>query len=181
MISILQVKKPEPEKIRMWPQSHTAYRRWDQICLILDMFFLTMLIYCSISMFHKPPSVLGRYIPEAKCYCPLSHTTEKEGATHSSILAWRIPWTEEPGRLQSMGSQESDMTDWLNHHQAILFSVSNVLIWHLSGISLFFQAGSLPERRGADQSKGTKWIYLAVICSDFPRVNHSTWNSGFEP
>ena len=29
---------------------------------------------------------------------------EKEIATHSSILAWRIPWTEEPGRLQSMGS-----------------------------------------------------------------------------
>ena len=30
---------------------------------------------------------------------------EKEIATHSSILAWRIPWTEEPGRLQSTGSQ----------------------------------------------------------------------------
>ena len=30
---------------------------------------------------------------------------EKEMATHSSILAWRIPWTEEPGGLQSMGSQ----------------------------------------------------------------------------
>ena len=30
---------------------------------------------------------------------------EKRRATHSSILAWRIPWTEEPGRLQSMGSQ----------------------------------------------------------------------------
>ena len=30
---------------------------------------------------------------------------EKEMATLSSILAWRIPWTEEPGRLQSMGSQ----------------------------------------------------------------------------
>ena len=30
---------------------------------------------------------------------------EKEMATHSSILAWRIPWTEEPGRLQSTGSQ----------------------------------------------------------------------------
>ena len=29
---------------------------------------------------------------------------EKEMATHSSLLAWRIPWTEEPGRLQSMGS-----------------------------------------------------------------------------
>ena len=30
---------------------------------------------------------------------------EKEMATHSSILAWKITWTEEPGRLQSMGSQ----------------------------------------------------------------------------
>ena len=30
---------------------------------------------------------------------------EKEMATHSSILAWKIPWTEEPGRLHSMGSQ----------------------------------------------------------------------------
>ena len=32
---------------------------------------------------------------------------EKEMATHSSILAWRIPWTEEHGGLQSMGSQKS--------------------------------------------------------------------------
>ena len=30
---------------------------------------------------------------------------EKEMATHTSILAWKIPWTEDPGRLQSMGSQ----------------------------------------------------------------------------
>ena len=35
---------------------------------------------------------------------------EKEMVTHSSILAWRIPWTEEPGRLQSMGSQELNTT-----------------------------------------------------------------------
>ena len=34
----------------------------------------------------------------------------KEMATHSSIFAWEIPWSEEPGRLQSTGSQESDMT-----------------------------------------------------------------------
>ena len=32
-------------------------------------------------------------------------TLEKGMATHSSILAWRIPWTQEPGRLQPMGSQ----------------------------------------------------------------------------
>ena len=39
---------------------------------------------------------------------------EKERATHSSILAWRIPWTEEPGRLQFMWFQESDTTGWLS-------------------------------------------------------------------
>ena len=32
---------------------------------------------------------------------------EKKMATHTNILAWRIPWTEEPGRLQSMGSQRA--------------------------------------------------------------------------
>ena len=35
---------------------------------------------------------------------------EKELASHSSLLAWRIPWTEEPGGLQSMESQDSDTT-----------------------------------------------------------------------
>ena len=35
---------------------------------------------------------------------------EKEMAAHSSILAWRIPWTEEPAGLQSVGSQELDTT-----------------------------------------------------------------------
>ena len=45
---------------------------------------------------------------------------EKEMATHSSTLAWRIPWTEEPGRLQSMQLQELDTTWWLNHHGFII-------------------------------------------------------------
>ena len=39
---------------------------------------------------------------------------EKGTATHSSILAWRTPWTEEPGRLQFTGLQELDMTWLLN-------------------------------------------------------------------
>ena len=45
---------------------------------------------------------------------------EKETATHSSIFAWRIPWTEEPGRLQSMGSQESDTTKRLSTAHTVL-------------------------------------------------------------
>ena len=43
-------------------------------------------------------------------YMDQEDTLEETEATHSSILAWRILWTEKPGRLQSMGSQESDMT-----------------------------------------------------------------------
>ena len=43
---------------------------------------------------------------------------EEEMATHSSIFAWRIPWTEEPGRLQCMGSQRvgHDCSDWARTH-----------------------------------------------------------------
>ena len=41
---------------------------------------------------------------------------EKEMATHSSILDWRMPWTEKPGRLQSIASQESDTTEELSIH-----------------------------------------------------------------
>ena len=40
---------------------------------------------------------------------------EKEMATHSSVLAWRIPWTEEIGGLQSMGHKELDTIEQLNH------------------------------------------------------------------
>ena len=39
---------------------------------------------------------------------------ETEMATHSSILAWKIPWTVEPGRLQSVWSKELDMTERLH-------------------------------------------------------------------
>ena len=54
---------------------------------------------------------------------------EKEMATHSSVLAWRILWTEEPGRLQSMGSEESDMTQRLNHGD--IFDRPNGGLWCL--------------------------------------------------
>ena len=41
---------------------------------------------------------------------------KKENTAHSSILAWRISWTEDPGRLQPTGSQEPNTTERLNHH-----------------------------------------------------------------
>ena len=46
---------------------------------------------------------------------------EKEMATHSSILAWRIPWTEEPGGLQSTGSQsQTRLSDFTSNYLSCL-------------------------------------------------------------
>ena len=49
----------------------------------------------------NPPAMQEMWVRSLGWEKPL----EKEMATHSSILAWEIPWTEEPGRLQSVGSQ----------------------------------------------------------------------------
>ena len=51
---------------------------------------------------------------------------EKEVATHSSILAWEIPWTEEPGRLQSMGLQRAG-PNWVSKQQQYSFARKTVL------------------------------------------------------
>ena len=50
-------------------------------------------------------------------------------ATHSSTLAWRIPWTEEPGGLQSMGSQSERLTYTHRHtHTHLISTHSNITI-----------------------------------------------------
>ena len=55
---------------------------------------------------------------------------EEGMATHSSILAWEIPWTEDPGGLQSMELQESDMTDWAHTTKvSILIITANSLFY----------------------------------------------------
>ena len=53
----------------------------------------------------NPPANAGDLVSSLNWEEPL----EKGMATHSSILAWKIPWTEEPGGLQSMGSQKSQI------------------------------------------------------------------------
>ena len=47
---------------------------------------------------------------------------EKAMATHSSTLAWKIPWTEEPGRLQLWGCGESDMTERLHFYFSLSYT-----------------------------------------------------------
>ena len=67
------------------------------------MLFKSFLEWASLmaQMVKNPPAVWETWVPSLGQEGPL----EKEMTTHSSILAWRIPWTEEPGGLQSMGSQ----------------------------------------------------------------------------
>jgi len=74
---------------------------------------------------------------------------EKGMATHSSVLAWRIPRTEEPGGLQSMGLQESDTTERLSTHPA----------QYWSGFS-FPSPGDLPD-------PGIKHTLPALACRFF--------------
>ena len=62
---------------------------------------------------------------------------EKEMATHSSILAWESPWTEKPGRLQSMGSQELDITEQLKFWPLSLLYIRNSFWVNLSFFLLF--------------------------------------------
>ena len=52
----------------------------------------------------------------------LVQNMKKAMAPHSSTLAWKIPWVEEPGRLQSMGSLESDTTERLHFHFSLSYT-----------------------------------------------------------
>ena len=61
----------------------------------------TLMTSLVVQMGKRPPIMWGIWVQSLG----REDLLEKEMATHSSILAWKIPWSEEPGRLQSMGSQ----------------------------------------------------------------------------
>ena len=79
----------------------------------------------------------------------------EEMATHSSILAWRISWTEEPGRLQSAGSQSQTWLKWLSmhtwEHQEKLWQS----FWGLEGADQHIEAGCGGQRKRARTSDDT--------------------------
>ena len=70
-------------------------------CLVLEASQVALMV-------NNPPPNAGD-LGDAGLIPGLEDPMQESMATHSSILAWRIPWTEEPGRLQSMGLQR-DMT-----------------------------------------------------------------------
>ena len=67
-------------------------------------------------------------------------------ALHSSTLAWKIPWTEEPGRRSPWGHEESDTTEQLHFHfhtlEKEMATHSSVLAWRIPGTG---EPGGLPS------------------------------------
>ena len=70
---------------------------------------------------------------------------QKAMATHSTTLAWKIPWMEEPGRMQSMGSQRVRHFTFVFHFHALekeMATHSSVLAWRIPGT---VEPGGLPS------------------------------------
>ena len=96
-------------------------------------------------------SLLESKFPALRVYClqlkpPMTsnYQTQKAMAPHSSTFAWKVPWTEEPRRLQSMASLESGTTERL-HFQALekeMATHSSVLAWRIPGTG---EPGGLPS------------------------------------
>ena len=80
-------------------------------------------------------------------------------APHSSTFAWRVPWTEEPGGLQSMGSQLSDFTFTFHFHtlEKEVATHSSVLAWRIPGTA---EPGGLPSM--GSHRVGHDWSDLAA-------------------
>ena len=101
----------------------------------------------------QPSSILMFTCPclsasPARLYQLPSSISEKAMALHSSTLAWKIPWMEEPGRLQSMGSQSrtqlSDFPFTFHFHalEKEMATHSSVLAWRIPGMG---EPGGLPS------------------------------------
>ena len=69
---------------------------------------------CPLSQWCHP--IISSFVTSCPQSFPASGSFPMNSLLYNHILAWEIPWTEDPARLQSMGSQESDMTYWVNHH-----------------------------------------------------------------
>ena len=86
--------------------------QWLRICLLMKEIWVRSLVREDLPCLRATkPVCLNSWALELQLRKPSNHNDlKKEMATHSSTLAWRIPWTEKPGGPQFKGSQESDKT-----------------------------------------------------------------------
>ena len=90
---------------------------------------------------------------------------EKGMATHSSILAWRIPWTEEPGELQSIGSQRV-RHDWMTNTpllQGYLLKIRGIHAWDLWQMLIYLLVKQRQDSdMVTDNGKNIKWFLKKI-------------------
>ena len=110
------------------------------------------------------------YICLYECICVYSKSVEKGMATHSSVLAWRIPLTEEPGGLQSVGSQ-TVRHEWAanthththththseNEHSLLCVTLCNCMNWSPPGSSV----------HGILQARILEWVGIPIYPNHF--------------
>ena len=121
----------------------------------------------SLSFWVCPDSTLPVWGERWSIYQPLPHLSEKAMAPHSSTPAWKIPWMEEPGRLQSMGSlrvrQDSATSLSLftfTHWRREMATHSTVLAWRISGTG---EPDGLPSM--GSHRVGHDWSDLAAAAA----------------
>ena len=83
------------------------------------------------SVVKNPPAKAGDAGDDPWFRSPSREDPLKEKATHSSILAWEIPWTEEPGELRSTGLQSNTAELLSTHTQSLLYNQLHIMYVHM--------------------------------------------------
>ena len=154
--SVLLVKCRAPTSVASWArqridllvkaegvQGDSDWRATQSVCIAYPWWlrWWSVCPQCGRSRFHP---CVGRSL-------------EKEMATHSSTLAWKIPWTEEPGRLQAWDRKESNTTERL--HFSFFQSVQDCIQWDIDSGALV-----TPKIHGA---KMTLWGNFLIPTGNF--------------
>ena len=100
---------------------------------------------------------------------------EEGMATHSNILAWRIPLTEEPGRLQSMVSQRV-RHDWVTKHIYMLYMHIHVSQMYITCQEMTYTNTRITQgESGKDRQEIRTWIIYDWICISLRKGKGKTW------
>ena len=128
--------------------------------------WLTLSLWASLvaQLVKNLPAVWETWVPSLGWGDPLEEGT----ATHSSILAWRIPWTEEPGGLQSMGLQRVGY-DWVTKH-----STATLYMFHVYNIKYILTAWNYYMTSRNTQS----WNRPKNVCQFKYMIEMAFWGKG---
>ena len=133
-------------------------------CTISNINCINYTIYCSYpgGTSGKKPTVQCRR-REMWVWLLIQEDTLEEGmATHSSILVWRIPWTEKPSRLQSIGSQSQAQMKWLNTHGIYnIYYIIFIMSIKRTNIDILTQRDGMGREEGGGFRMGNTCIPVA--------------------